>query len=178
MRVRDSGMPEETYWESLFDVPLILDRLEIDRYRDIVEFGCGYGTFSVPIARRIAGTLYTFDIDAEMVRRTQERSAGLRIQASVRDVMKLGFGVNADAALLFNILHCEEPLRLFSHAVNAAPDVIVIHWRSDIATPRGPAAEIRPQPDQVRNWGTEAGLRGGELIVLPPWHYGIVFARP
>ncbi len=27
MKFRESGMPEETYWESLFDVPLILDRL-------------------------------------------------------------------------------------------------------------------------------------------------------
>ena len=27
MKVRDSGMPEAAYWETLFDAPLILDRL-------------------------------------------------------------------------------------------------------------------------------------------------------
>jgi len=67
MKLRESGMPEESYWQSLFDVSLILDRLEIDdRLRDVVELGCGYGTFTLPVARRISGTLRTYDIDAEM----------------------------------------------------------------------------------------------------------------
>jgi hypothetical protein len=30
MKVRESGMPEEAYWESLFDVSLILARLGVD----------------------------------------------------------------------------------------------------------------------------------------------------
>jgi len=30
MKLRESGMPDEAYWETLFDVPLILDRLGID----------------------------------------------------------------------------------------------------------------------------------------------------
>ncbi len=42
MKVRESGMPEEAYWERLFDVPLILERLGVDaRLRNVVEFGCG-----------------------------------------------------------------------------------------------------------------------------------------
>ena len=42
MRLRESGMPEEAYWETLFDVPLILDRLGIDaRLKNVVELGCG-----------------------------------------------------------------------------------------------------------------------------------------
>jgi hypothetical protein len=32
MKIRDSGMPEEAYWESLFDVPLVLARLGIDAF--------------------------------------------------------------------------------------------------------------------------------------------------
>lgn len=42
MKLRESSMPEEAYWETLFDVPQILDRLEIDsRLKDVVELGCG-----------------------------------------------------------------------------------------------------------------------------------------
>jgi predicted RNA methylase len=64
MKLRDSGMPDEDYWETLFDVPLILDALGIDsRLRDVAEFGCGFGTFSIPIAQRISGELIAFDID-------------------------------------------------------------------------------------------------------------------
>jgi len=41
MKIRDSGMPEEAYWETLVDVPLILERLGIARFRDVAELGCG-----------------------------------------------------------------------------------------------------------------------------------------
>ena len=43
MRIRESGMPEEGYWESLFDVDLVLNRLGIGRsLRDVAELGCGH----------------------------------------------------------------------------------------------------------------------------------------
>jgi SAM-dependent methyltransferase len=124
MKLRESGMPEEAYWETLFDVPLFLDRLGIDaRLRSVVEFGCGYGTFTVPVARRISGVLTTFDIDAAMVERTRQRAAAAgayNVLYVVRDVFAHGFGGeagNKDACLLFNILHCEEPLLLLAEAV-------------------------------------------------------------
>ena len=177
MQIRDSGMPDEAYWESLFDVPLILWRLGIERFHDVAELGCGYGTFSIPIARTIRGTLFTFDIDPAMVTRTEERGKGLPIVAKVRDVMEHGFGVQTDAVLLFNILHCEEPVRLLGHAVAALKpggEVLVIHWRHDQATPRGPDLSMRPRPEQIIAWAQEAGLEQfGGVIDLPPWHYGV-----
>src|SRR6266581_7106682 len=116
MKVRDSGMPEEAYWETLFDMPLILDRLKIDgQFGDVVEFGCGYGTFTVPVAKLVSGTVTTFDIDEAMIERTRQRSAAARVynvRYVVRDVFADGFGGEAgskDVCLLFNILHCEEP---------------------------------------------------------------------
>src|SRR5918994_2539793 len=109
MKIRDSGMPDEAYWESLFDVPLILSRLGVDRFHDVAELGCGYGTFTVPIAKAISGTLYTFDVDPAMIARTRERAVGLPIVCEQRDVMASGFGILVDCVLLFNILHCEQP---------------------------------------------------------------------
>lgn len=123
MKVRDSGMPGETYWETLFDVPMALTRLGVDKHLcDVVELGCGYGTFSLPVAQRIAGTLTAVDINPEMVRRTTKRASAERItnlRGAVRDVMKDGFGVvtaSQDAVLLFNILHCEQPITLLAEA--------------------------------------------------------------
>lgn len=173
MRIRDSGMPPEAHWESLFDVPLILARFEIAQYHNVAELGCGYGTFTVPVARAIRGTLFAFDIDAQMLARTQERSSDLRVVCSQRDVMGLGFDVQADAVLLFNILHCERPIELLQHAAAAGGDILVIHWRHG-ETPRGPSLDIRPRPEQVIEWGRAAGLaaRGG-AIDLPPWHFGL-----
>jgi SAM-dependent methyltransferase len=177
MKIRDSGMPAEEYWETLFDVPLILERLGIDEsLNDVVELGCGYGTFTIPIARVIRGMLTTFDVDQEMIERTRQRAGDLRIVCSKRDVMESGFGTQADAALLFNILHCDRPVELLRQAAIAAPKVLIIHWRYG-DTPRGPNLDIRPRPEQIATWAIKAGLTAGEVIDLPPWHYGMVLER-
>ena len=57
--------------------------------------------------------------------------------------------------------------------------VLVIHWRYDPATPRGPNLEIRPKPEQFVGWEGETGLLEpeGPVIDLPPWHYGVRFRR-
>jgi SAM-dependent methyltransferase len=188
MKLRDSGMPDERFWESLFNVELILSALGIDSHlQDVAELGCGYGTFTIPVAQAIRGTVYTFDIDPAMVARTQERStqAGLgNVVCQLRDVMEQGFGVanTVDAVLLFNILHCEHPQRLFHHAAEIVPsggEALVIHWRFDPNTPRGPDLTIRPKPEQIVRWAaqTEQFLVNSETIDLPPWHYGLKFRR-
>jgi SAM-dependent methyltransferase len=190
MRLRESGMPEEAYWETLFDVPLILDRLGIEaRLKNVVELGCGYGTFTVPIARRISSMVTTFDIDEAMTERTRQRAAAAgawNVLYVVGDVFADGFGGESgskDACLLFNILHCEEPVRLLAEGarvVRPRGAVLVIHWRYDPATPRGPSLKIRPRPEQIAGWAKETGLleTEGPAIDLPPWHYGIRLHRP
>ena len=189
MKLRESGMPAEVYWESLFDVQAILDRLGIDTsLGDVVELGCGYGTFTIPVARRIGGILTTIDIDPDMVARTAQRvnDVGLsNVVCREADVLTDGFGVapnSQDACLLFNILHCEAPVRLLcdaSQIVCPNGSVFVIHWRHNPATPRGPSMAIRPKPESIVAWATQTGLLLGasDVLDLPPWHYGIRFSR-
>lgn len=53
MKVRDSGMPEQNYWEGLFDICRVLEGMNIDQQiSDAIEVGCGYGTFTLPVAKR------------------------------------------------------------------------------------------------------------------------------
>lgn len=182
-------MPEEAYWETLLDVELILDRLGVNAsLRDVVELGCGYGTFTLPVARRISGVIATFDIEPVMVDRTRQRAeaAGLtNVLCHLGDVMKDGFGRDAesqDACLLFNILHCEDPvqlLRLAAEAVRPGGWVFAIHWRHDPATPRGPAMDIRPRPQQIVVWAKQTSQLElvGDILDLPPWHYGLRLRR-
>ena len=189
MKLRESGMPEESYWETLLDVNLVLDRLGVDNtLRNVVELGCGYGTFTLPVARRISGILETLDIEPAMIERTRQRAceAGLsNIVCAQRDVMTDGFGGvpgSRDACLLFNILHCEEPMRLLTEAARAVRPggwVLVIHWRCDPATPRGPALDIRPRPERVIEWAAQTGWLepAGPVLDLPPWHYGLRLKR-
>ena len=189
MKLRQSGMPEENYWETLFDVPLILDRLGInDTLRDVVELGCSYGTFSLPVAKRISGKLITCDIEPEMVERTRKRAiqSGLKnIHTCLRDVFSEGFDVasdSQDACLLFNILHCEDPVGILEkglQVIRPGGCIHVIHWRYDSTTPRGPSMDIRPRPEQILEWGLKAGLslENEDVIDLPLFHYGLIFTR-
>ncbi len=188
MKIRDSGMPGEGLWESLFDVDLILDRLGIgSRLTDVAELGCGYGTFTVPTAEMISGTLHTYDIDEAMVARTRERvsCAGLRnVVVERRDVLARGFGLppaSQDGCLLFNILHHDDPVAILAEAARClrlGGRLFVIHWRHDPDTPRGPDLSIRPRPEQIVAWATQTGLLdlAGGVLDLPPWHYGLVLA--
>lgn len=190
MKVRDSGMPEEDYWESLFDIPLILDSFAIGTdIGDVVEFGCGYGTFTVPVARRISGLLHALDIEPAMVQKVAERCRheGLsNVRAEVRDVIEQGTGLrdgSMDLALLFNILHHDQPLVLLREAfrvLKPSGRLAVIHWIHDPATPRGPDLSIRPRPEQCIAWGKEAGFLflPPEQFDLKPYHFGLLFRNP
>jgi SAM-dependent methyltransferase len=178
-------MPDEDLWEPLFDVELILERLGVAGLTDLAELGCGHGTFTVPVAKRILGTLHAYDMDEAMVARTEERAAAAGLANVVvdrRDVLEQGFGLaprSQDGCLLFNILHHEEPVAILSAAadiVRPGGRLFVTHWRHDPETPRGPDLSIRPRPEQIVDWAGETGVldRAGGVLDLPPWHFGLV----
>ncbi len=189
MKLRESGMPPRDYWETLLNADQILDAFGFGSATgDVVELGCGYGTFTIPLARRTGATVHTFDIDPAMIEITRNRAAEAgrgNVRAELRDVLATGFGLQdgtCGACLLFNILHGESPvemLRIAGHTVRPGGTVAVIHWRSDIATPRGPNLKIRPTPAQISAWATQAG--GYEpaeaAFLLPPWHFGLRLRR-
>ena len=185
MKVRESGMPPVEMWHTFFDPDRILAAMEVtSAVRDAVDFGCGYGTFAIPAAKRIRGTLHGFDIDPAMIEATAQRAREEQIRnvrLYARDFATDGTGLDAasvDYVMLFNILHAEDPLRLLREArriLASGGHVGVIHWNYDPKTPRGPAMEIRPRPQDCLRWTQEAGFRTvKDHIDLPPYHYGIL----
>lgn len=190
MKVRDSGMPEEEMWSGFFDPAAVLEVLGLHQgIHDLVEFGCGYGTFTLAAGDIATGTVHALDIEPEMVDVVRQKccAAGTNnVQATVRDFVAEGTGLaenSMDASLLFNILHHEEPVALIKEAFRVLKPngmLAVIHWNYDPATPRGPAMEIRPRPEQCIAWGEAAGFLFNEQnrYDLPPYHYGLLFRKP
>lgn len=191
MKGRESGMPENWLWEEFFDPEGVIEHLGCaSQPGDVVEFGCGYGTFTLPVARRSTGTVHAFDIDPEMISSVR-RSAGelslANIAAVERDFMECGTGLSdasAVHAMVFNILHIEDPMRILREAYRVlAPGgrVSIIHWRTDLETPRGPSLDIRPSPGQCLGWAARAGFQSRHTILLgksAPWHYGLMLEKP
>lgn len=190
MKGRESGMPAEEYWNSFFDADCVLSKLDCaEPCGDCIEFGCGYGLFSKSAARKISGTLHTWDIDPAMIAITQRRmiEAGVaNFQVEQRDFLAEGCGrpdQSADYAMLFNILHIDEPVSLLREAYRVlAPGgkAGIIHWNYDATTPRGPSMNIRPRPEHCRLWAEEAGFEflRYEPLACCEYHYGLVVQRP
>ena len=184
MKVFDSGMPDEAYWNSLFDIPRIVDWLKIRNLSaPIVEIGCGYGTFTVPVAKETDVEVYAFDIESSMIEAAQRNAlkAGIHnVRFFMRDVVEEGTGLESGSVgmvLLFNILHFDERRILLEEACRILrPNGVaaIIHWRKDIPTPRGPGVHTRPDQQMILE-----SIKGLDLVfngnsrILEPYNWGI-----
>ena len=189
MKTRESGMPPEGSWNSFFSPQKTLLALGLtERCSTAVDFGCGYGTFSIPAARLIRGTVYALDIDPEMVAVTKAKADAEHLPNLVArqcDFDESGTGLDdamADYVMLFNILHTERPYALLREArriLNRSGILAVMHWNYDSTTPRGPSMGIRLRPQQcidiVREFGFTIEMNA--LTQIPPYHYGFVASR-
>ena len=185
MKIRESGMPDEIYWESFFDVQNIFSKLQLDNtIHNVAEFGSGFGTFTIPAAKIIKGEIHAYDIDAKMISRLSERTAEEKLSNVIiheTDFVKNGTLLKNNSigyAMLFNILHAEYPIELLKEAfriLKPGGKAGIIHWIYSAATPRGPSMDIRPKPGQCVEWIQSAGFKIiSDIISLRPYHYGIV----
>lgn len=181
-------MPTENMWASFFNVDLILSELHINSdINDLVEIGCGYGTFTIPSAKIIRGILYTFDIEKDMldiVKLKLKNEYIHNVNLEQRDILTQTTGLannSIDYVMLFNILHHDSPIDFFIEAhriLKPNGKVGILHWRSDIETPRGPHLSIRPKPDQILQWIDRLKFNiDKKPVVIEPYHYGLVISK-
>ena len=181
-------MPEEEIWASFFNIDLILSELDIDSdITDLAEIGCGYGTFTIPSAKKINGKLYAFDIEEGMIEKLEQELRSRHINNVIpehRDILTRTTGLAAnsvDYVMLFNILHHESPDDLLNEAyriLKPEGKLGILHWRSDIKTPRGPDLTIRPKPDQILQWidRQKFSLYKGPTVIKP-YHFGMILLK-
>lgn len=187
MKIKESGMPDREMWEEFFSPASILNTLQVNKnIKDVAEFGCGYGTFTIPAAQVIRGNLFAFDIEPEMVAFTKNRAAKqglINLNVILRDIMADGTGLkpgSVDYVTLFNILHLDNPIVLLHEAnriLRKGGKIGIIHWNYDPSTPRGPSMDIRPKPEQCIELAKQAGFIKPKQFDLKPYHYGIVMSK-
>jgi len=183
-------MPSEEMWDSFFSPTKILSKMEVDTEIDmLIDVGCGYGTFILPASNIIKGKVIGIDVDNKMIEICSDKIKNnqihnidlLNIDISEEqsiDVLKKYNG-RINYISLFNILHCEDPIKLLGRIYKILNDngkVGIIHWKYE-KTPRGPSMDIRPKPEQIKEWATSVGFKVINQIDLPPYHYGIIFKK-
>lgn len=187
MKGRESGMPEKEMWDGFFNPEDVLKIMRVDEnIKDAAEFGCGYGTFTIPAARLVKGTVYAIDIEKEMVDFTEKEAVShniRNIKKILRDFVINGTGLENESVgyvMLFNILHIEHPEILLEETyriLRPHGKLGIMHWNYDPSTPRGPSMNIRPKPEQCIEWAKRAGFIKPEQHDLKPYHYGIVLTK-
>jgi ubiquinone/menaquinone biosynthesis C-methylase UbiE len=181
-------MPEAILWESFFDVDLILAELQISQdIDDLVEIGCGYGTFTIPAAAKINGKLHAFDIEEGMIETVKQELKRRRINNVIleqKDILMQTTGLaenSVDYVMLFNILHNELPDDFLNEAyriLKPEGKLGILHWRSDIDTPRGPDLTIRPTPAQIlMRIDKRKFIIYKPPTVILPYHFGLVLSK-
>lgn len=188
MKVRESEMPDEKIWNSFFHTDLVLEELRINsEVYDLVEIGFGFGTFSIPAARKISGNLYGFDIDKGMLNTLSIKLLKDDIKnifLEQRDILsqKTNLSKNSvDYVMLFNILHHHSSTYFLDEAYRILKKngtVGIIHWRTDINTPRGPNIKFRPSPQQILKLVNKEKFRiEKKPFSLHPYHYGLLLSK-
>ncbi|MDX8403579.1 MAG: class I SAM-dependent methyltransferase [Mariprofundaceae bacterium] len=184
MKVTDSGMPDKAYWDSLFDIESIIDWLKLtDHAGPIAEIGCGYGSFTVPIAQKTNAQIHAFDMEPAMLEAAQAnvRKKNLsHVHFYLRDILEQGTGLESNSigmVLLFNILHFDQKtimLKESARVLKPGGIAAIIHWRKDIQTPRGPVIHSRPDKESILSAvsGLDLDYHGNSKI-LKPYHWGI-----
>ena len=190
MKYRESGMPDEQLWDTFFNPQQILSEMCIDENTDVlIDIGCGFGTFLIPAANLVRGTVIGIDIENEMIKECNKKVQEQDIKniellcgdISSENITKAlsKYKGKVNYITLFNIMHCEQPLDLLGNVydiVNSNGKIGVIHWKYE-NTPRGPSMEIRPTPETIIGWATKTGLSLEKHVELPPYHFGLVFIK-
>lgn len=189
MKYRESGMPDETLWDTFFNPTDVLDKMNINNeIKLLVDIGCGYGTFLISMAERVKKAI-GIDIDDHMTLICKSKIENKNIKNI--DLLNGDIATNktlnelekykglVDYISLFNILHCEEPKELLENVSSLLNDngkIGVIHWKCE-DTPRGPAMEIRPTPEMIIDLASKTGFKLENKVDLPPYHYGLIFSK-
>jgi len=99
-RVRDARQPRQAF----------LDEVGIARGANVLDFGCGPGSYAVPAARMVgqSGNVFALDVHPEALKITTERAskAGLQNVHTIRSDCKTGLpDGGVDVALLYDVYH-------------------------------------------------------------------------
>ena len=183
--LRETDMPYEKEWRRYFHPKKTLESFGLKKGMILLDLGCGYGTFSIAAARIVgrSGLVYALDIDKKMISRVGKRAQlmSLRnIKPMVTDISKLKNVKlpKCDFVLLANVIHgSRNRVKLLKEArrfLKSGGRTVVLNWKVDASTPRGPSMNLRPTEEDTLEYLRKAGYKEAGVLDVPPFHYAVV----
>ena len=191
-----TSMPDEDWWRMLWADPHeVLLRLGLRAGMRAVDLCCGYGWFTLPMARMLGeGRVTAVDIEAEMIAAAQARLRRARAPAVVwitgcaRELDGQVAADSQDFVLIANTFHGVPEKAALARAVHRVLKsgglFVVVNWHAlprartrVLGRPRGPADELRMPPRAVKEIVEPEGFGERACVELPPYHYGVVLER-
>jgi ubiquinone/menaquinone biosynthesis C-methylase UbiE len=190
---RATTMPDADWWQTLWPDPArVVAAMGVGPGMVAVDLCCGDGLFTAALAA-VATRVWAIDIDREMLQRARAKvaaAAASDCRFIAADAMRLAAVVRepVDYVFLANTFHgvSDRPglARSVAMVLRPAGRFGIINWHRRLrdqtvvlGQPRGPATALRLAPGDVSAAVQPAGLRLQRTLELPPYHYGIVFAK-
>ena len=186
-------MPTAGWWEALWPDPAgVLAKIGIKPGMEVIDLCAGDGWFTLQIAK-IARHVVAIDIDRTLLEaaRHRFREAGVtNCEFVAGDAYELATLAPRPVDFIFmaNVFHgVPDRLRLAQavrKTLKPTGRFAVVNWHrrpreetTILGEPRGPKTELRMSPEETIKSVEAAGLKRVQLVELPPYHYGVVFAR-
>ena len=178
-------MPYEKEWRRYFHPKKTLESIGLREGMVLLDSGCGYGTFSIAAARIVGkrGLVYALDIDKKMINIVEKKARSLHlgnIYAMVADISSFR-NVKVppcDFALFANVIHgSRNKVRLLRGArqfLKPRGRIVVINWKVDAGTPRGPSMNLRPTEEETLDLLRKAGYKRAKVLDVPAFHYAVI----
>jgi ubiquinone/menaquinone biosynthesis C-methylase UbiE len=186
-------MPTAGWWEALWPHPAaVLAAVGVKPGMQVLDLCSGDGWFTLQIAK-IAHHVTAIDIDAGLLEVARHRltEGGVSncdfVTGDAYELAKLAPGP-ADFVFMANAFHGvpDRPrlARAVAAVLNEAGRFAVVNWHQRpreatviLGEPRGPRTELRLSPQQTIEAVEAGGLRLVDVVEIPPYHYGAIFAR-
>ncbi len=174
----------------LFDIDLILSKMDIEEKQKVAELGCGnFGFFVWPLAKTVGryGLVYAVDILKPNLDEIKRRAVhdNLPQVKTVWSNLEIFKATNIetsslDNALLINVLHQSakkiEILREAIRLLKRGAKLLIIEWKT-ADSPLGPELSRRVKIEALKTAAPKIGLDLKEEFEAGPYHYGLILTK-
>ncbi len=186
-------MPDRDWWQALWADPEdVLRAVGVEAGMQVVDLCCGDGHFTAPMCKRVhPGAVYALDLDADLLSQAGRACRDHEnFHAILGDASELAILLPdpVDFVFIANTFHGVPDKTRLSESVcevlKPGGRFAIVNWHSRpreetvvLGKPRGPRAELRMTPEDVRQAVEPAGYKLERLVEVGPCHYGAVFIR-